>query len=253
MGISLITFGEEVGSKMAHRIFFHILQEADTSAKKMIPLAFALLSQSDPKMEIIQVFDQIKHTKLSELIPNMIVSLGIIGAGTNNTRITSVLQELRQSYKTGPGYVMKAINLARGLLGLGKGTLCLNALRYDKKLISKTSVGSFLIIAFACLDNRSILFGKLNHLINYLAPAIHPRMVLTLDEETLEPVTVCAQIGKPKDILDQVGEIKLISSYNSFNTPLIWNPDEKIQLVSKEYIPLTSIVENIVLMRKISK
>lgn len=249
LGISLIAFGEEVGSKMTQRIFFDLIQKGDSFIKKLIPLAFALLSHSDPKIEIIKTLYNLKHHCVSGLDTNLIISLGLIGAGTNNSYIKKIIGDF-DSNKCKNAEIMSSVNLANGLLDLGKGSLCLNSLQYNKQLISKTAIGSLLIIAFTCLDANSILFDKLPHLINYLAPAIQPKMLLTLDEDTLEPMSLCCKVGKAIDIFDQVDKINHISSNQFINTPIILNCEEKIEIIDKNYTPLLPFAEHILLVRK---
>ena len=64
-----------------------------------------------------------------------VVCLGLIGAGTNNARIASLLRSLC-SYYAKDGSALFAVRIAQGLAHMGKGLLTLNPTHSDNFLCS---------------------------------------------------------------------------------------------------------------------
>lgn len=58
IGISLIAIAEDIGSEMAFRTFGHLLRYGDNYIKKSVPLALALTSISNPKLNIIETLSK---------------------------------------------------------------------------------------------------------------------------------------------------------------------------------------------------
>jgi len=54
--------------------------------RRAVPLAIALLSISNPQMNIIDVLNKYSHDLDEEVAHNAIFSMGLVGAGTNNAR-----------------------------------------------------------------------------------------------------------------------------------------------------------------------
>ncbi|KAK4336768.1 hypothetical protein RND71_043855 [Anisodus tanguticus] len=57
IGIALISIAEDIGSEMAFRTFGHLLRYGDSYIKKAVPLALALTSVSNPKLNILETLN----------------------------------------------------------------------------------------------------------------------------------------------------------------------------------------------------
>lgn len=58
LGIALISIAEDIGSEMAFRTFGHLLRYGDNYIKKAVPLALALTSISNPKLNILETLSE---------------------------------------------------------------------------------------------------------------------------------------------------------------------------------------------------
>ncbi|EJW01985.1 hypothetical protein EDEG_03565 [Edhazardia aedis USNM 41457] len=116
-----------------------------------IPLCLALLYASTPVDCIIDaVIDSFSNCN-DHL--NAILALGIIGAGTKNTKITEFLQK----YQTTSLDIKekKLIKISLSLCNLGKGTLSLSPNIVAGSIINKKSLISLLCIACLFMNNIS--------------------------------------------------------------------------------------------------
>ena len=64
LGIALIAMAENIGSEMAFRTFGHLLRYGDSSIKKAVPLALALTSISNPKLNILETLSKFGFVQL---------------------------------------------------------------------------------------------------------------------------------------------------------------------------------------------
>ncbi|KAK5813136.1 hypothetical protein PVK06_028582 [Gossypium arboreum] len=88
-----------------------------------------------------------------------VISLGLIGAGTNNARTAGMLRNLSSFYYKVPGLLF-CVRIAQGLVHMGKGLLTLNLYHSDHLLCSLTALAGLVTMLHACLDMKSIILGK---------------------------------------------------------------------------------------------
>lgn len=81
LGIGLIAMGEEVGCEMSFRAFGHLLRYGELPIRRAVPLALALISVSNPKLNILDTLSKFSHDSDPEVAHNAILSMGIVGAG----------------------------------------------------------------------------------------------------------------------------------------------------------------------------
>ena len=55
--------------------------------RRAVPLALALTSVSNPKLNLLDTLSKFSHDSDAEVAQNAIFGLGMIGAGTNNARL----------------------------------------------------------------------------------------------------------------------------------------------------------------------
>jgi 26S proteasome regulatory subunit N1 len=83
---------------MAMRLFNHILHFSTPEKKKIVPLALALLSLSNAKINVMDILFKLAYDTDPEISHRAIICLGIVGAGTNNSRLADILRRLASYY-----------------------------------------------------------------------------------------------------------------------------------------------------------
>lgn len=66
---------------MIHRNLGDIGRYGDPSVRKMVPLAIALSSISNPQLQLTDILTKYSHDPDDEVAANAIFSLGMVGAG----------------------------------------------------------------------------------------------------------------------------------------------------------------------------
>lgn len=123
IGLGLVASSEEIGNEMALRSLNHILQYGDIGVKRAVPLSLAILNISNPKITVMDLLTKLSHDQDDELAFRSIIALGLIGAGTNNSRLAGILRQLA-SYYGGDNSLanhLYLVRIAQGLLHMGKG------------------------------------------------------------------------------------------------------------------------------------
>lgn len=108
---------------------------------------------------------------------NSIFSLGLVSAGTNNSRLAGQLRQLAAFYaeETNP---LLQVRIAQGLLHMGKGLMTLNPVQSHNFLVNNVSIAGILISLASFTEVESLICGKHQFLIYSLALAMTPRMVM---------------------------------------------------------------------------
>merc|ERR1719150_793523 len=133
---------------MSLRMYNHLIQYGSIRVKRAVPLALAMMSVSNPLLEISDVLSKLSHDHDEYVSKNAIFALGIIGAGTNNARIARMLRQLTQYYQKEANHLY-IIRIAQGLIHLGKGLLTIKCFHSDRFLLSKVSICGILTTLFA--------------------------------------------------------------------------------------------------------
>ncbi|XP_055338382.1 26S proteasome non-ATPase regulatory subunit 2-like [Paramacrobiotus metropolitanus] len=248
LGIALIAMGEDIGSEMSLRSFGHLLRYGDAALRRAVPLALGLLSVSNPKLTVMDTLSKFSHDNDSEVASNSVLAMGLIGAGTNNARLATMLRNLAV-YHTKDANSLFMVRIAQGLLHMGKGTHTLSPQYSDRFLVSRAALAGLLVVLTACLDVKSTILGKHHYLLYYLVPAIQSRMLVCFDED-LKPVTTTVRVGTAVDIVGQAGRPKAITGFQTHTTPVLMNYGERAELATDDYVPLTSVLEGFVVLRK---
>lgn len=213
-----------------------------------MPLAIALLSPSDPDASLMDTLSRLSHDADTEVAQNAVVALGIVGAGTNNARLAGMLRNLSSYYYKEPT-LLYLVRTAQGLVHMGKGLLGLSPYHTERQLLSGVALAGLLAVVFSCEDAKQTVAGKYPHLFYLLAAAIKPRMLLTLDEEgALLPAQV--RVGQAVDVVAQAGRPKTITGFQTHTTPVLMNAGERAELATEQYVPLSPLLEGVVILRK---
>ena len=120
-----------------------------------------------------------------------------------------MLRNLSSYYhKDAPG--LHLVRVAQGLLHAGKGLVTLSPYHSDRQLLSPLSLASLLTLLFAGSETSATLCGPHASMLFYIAPALRPRMLMTLDEAgDMMPVSV--RVGTAVDTVAQAGKPKAIT------------------------------------------
>lgn len=248
LGIAMIAMGEEIGSEMALRSFGHLLRYGEPVIKRAVPLALALLSVSNPKLNIIDTLSKFSHDADHEVSYNSIFAMGIVGAGTNNARLAAMLRQLAV-YHAKDSNNLFMVRLAQGLTHLGKGTMTLNPYHSDRMLLCRVALAGLLTVLVSLFDVKQTIVGKYHYLLYFLALAIQPRMLVTFDE-TLRPLPVPVRVGQAVDVVGQAGKPKTITGFQTHTTPVLLAYGERAELATEEYVTLTPVLEGFVILQK---
>jgi len=248
LGIGLITMGEDVGSEMALRSFDHLLHYCEPPIKRAVPLALAVLNISNPDFAVIDQLSRLSHDPDAEISQNAILALGIVSAGTNNSRVAGLLRQLSEFYSKEAGHVF-CVRISQGLLHMGKGLMTVNPFHSDRMLLNHPALGGMLVLLHSCLDLKSTLLDKSHYLLYYLTCAMNPRMLITVDQD-MSWLPVTARVGLAVETVGQAGKPKKITGFQTHTTPVLLATTERAELGTEEYLPVSSVLEGIVILKE---
>jgi hypothetical protein len=90
-------------------LFFVVIsiRFGDAAAKRAVPICLAMLTPSNAeyRVEVTETLQKLSHDPDAETSMSAIFSLGIIGAGTNNSRIADSLRHLAVYYEKEQSHV----------------------------------------------------------------------------------------------------------------------------------------------------
>jgi 26S proteasome regulatory subunit N1 len=248
LGVSLIAMGENIGVDMALRTFDHLLQYGTINIRRATPLAMALLSVSNPQVNVIDILSKLSHDPDNIVAQCAIFAIGLVGAGTNNSRLAGILRQLAGFYSADENQLFM-VRIAQGLLHLGKGLMTLDPYHSGRFLLSPVSLGGILTVLHMMLDIDKLLHDHSHYLLFYLACAIYPRMLVTVDEN-LNPLPVQVRVGQAVDTVGQAGNPRGITGFQTHTTPVLLSYGEKVELATEEFVPFYEVLENFIILRK---
>ncbi len=248
LGISLITLGEEVGMNMAHRTIEHLIQYGELPIRRAAPVALAMLHISDPEYTVVDTLSKLSHDSDDVVSQAAILSLGFVGAGTNNSRIAKLLRSLSSFYAKKADHLY-IVRIAQGLLHLGKGLVTLNPMHSDRFLLNKVALGAILCIFHCAFDPQNTILGQFHYYLYYVAAAANPRMLITVDEEC-NPIMRSVRVGEAVDTVGQAGNPRTITGFQTHNTPVLLHVHERAEFTNDDYKAESSIIEGVILVQK---
>ena len=248
IGIGLITMGEDVGSEMALRAFDHLLHYCELPIKRAVPLSMAVLNISSPDFAVVDQLSRLSHDPDAELSQNAIIGLGVVSAGTNNSRVAGLLRQLSEFYSKEAGHTF-CVRMAQALLHMGKGLMTLNPMHSDRMLMNGPALGAMLVLLHSCIDLKNTLLDKSHYLMYYLTAAMNPRMLITVDEElNWKPVTV--RVGQAVETVGQAGKPKRITGFQTHSTPVLIPTTDRAELGTDEFLAVSSVLEGVVIVKE---
>ena len=249
LGLALIAMGEDVGQEMVLRQFGHLMHYGESNIRKAVPLAMGLISPSNPQMKVYDTLSRYSHDNDNDVAINAIFAMGLLGAGTNNARLAQLLRQLASYYHRDQNSLFM-VRIAQGLLHMGKGTMSLNPFHSDRQVQSQVAAAGLLTVLVSLIDSKQFILAESHYLLYFLVTAMHPRFLITLDEE-LKPLQVNVRVGQAVDVVGQAGRPKTITGWQTQNTPVLLAYGERAELEDEQYLPLTSSLEGLVILRKV--
>lgn len=251
LGLSLIAMGEEVGQEMVLRQFGHLMHYGEANIRKAVPLAMGLISPSNPQMKVYDTLSRYTHDNDNDVAINAIFAMGLLGAGTNNARLAQLLRQLASYYHRDQNSLFM-VRIAQGLLHMGKGTMSINPFHTDRQILSRVAAAGLLTVLVAMIDAKEFVLGTSHYLLYYIVTAMHPRFLVTLDED-LKPLQVNVRVGQAVDVVGQAGRPKTITGWQTQSTPVLLAYGERAELEDEQYVSLASNLEGLVILRKVSQ
>ncbi|KAM0676649.1 proteasome regulatory particle base subunit [Binucleata daphniae] len=242
LGITLISLNDMHTRSIAKKLLINQLMK---DKNLIIPLCLGILYTSEPDTEIVDALSR----AINVLNPiNAILATGLVGAGTNNARLQGLLEQ-QYTYLTKNAKASGALKIAQGLLSLGKGTLSLSPLMFDKTVINNKSIASLLCIAMLSSGELNTLFSKHSYLLLILSQCVSNKFVVTMDEH-LKFKTVTIRVGRPVETAAMAGKRTGISAVVTHDSPVILQCDEKAAIYEEEGYVYNGVVEDVVIVRK---
>ena len=248
IGLAAVVSGETLTQQMLARTYDHLLQCSDTNIRRAVPLGYAVNYVSNPDIAVTDILVKLAHDQDQYVSMNACLALGFVGAGTNNSRIAQILRNLASYFALEPHHLY-CVRVAQGLLYLGKGTCTLNPITNDGNSMDKSAMAAILTVMHCCLDLPNILIKHYPYLLYSLAAAIRPRYVVTVNEES-EQVPISVRVGQAVDTVGAPGNPRTLSGFTTNNTPVLLSVGDRAELVTDDYLPMTPVIEGIVVVRK---
>ncbi|KAK3716202.1 proteasome regulatory particle base subunit [Vermiconidia calcicola] len=249
IGLSLVAMGEDVGQEMVLRQFGHLMHYGEANIRKAVPLAMGLISPSNPAMKVYDTLSRYSHDNDLDVAVNAIFAMGMLGAGTNNARLAQLLRQLASYYHRDAGALFM-VRIAQGLVHMGKGTLSLSPFHTDRGVLSRVACAGLLIVSMSLIsDPKSFILGNDHYLLYYLVTAMHPRFLITLDED-LQPLPVSVRVGQAVDVVGQAGRPKTITGWQTQKTPVLLGYGERAELEDEEWVAHANVMEGVCILKK---
>ncbi len=249
LGIALVALGEEMGTEMCLRTFDHLLHYGELPVRRIVPLAYALLYISNPDYTVVDQLSRLSHDADSEVAMNAIFGLGLIAAGSNNSRVAGILRALSEFYVKDAN-VLFVVRIAQGLNSLGKGLVSLNPFHSDRFLMSGPGTAGLLVVLFCGLNMKTSILDKYHYLLYFLVPAINPRYVMTVDP-SLKSLEINVRVGQAVETVGQAGRPRTISGFQTHTTPVLLGYKDRLEMAAQNYKTPSSVLEGIIIAEEI--
>jgi 26S proteasome regulatory subunit N1 len=100
---------------MCLRTMNHLLQYGEPIIRRTVPLAIGLLRISNPEVTTMDLLNKLSYDSDNSVSKSAILSLGLIGAGTNNSKLIGNLRYLATYFATSPDQLF-LVRVSQGLV-----------------------------------------------------------------------------------------------------------------------------------------
>lgn len=138
-----------------------------------------MLNLSNPKISVMDILSKLGYDTDTETAQRAIIALGMIGAGTNNSRLADILRKLASYYSKEPEIVF-CIRISQGLLYMGKGMLSIQPYYSERFLLSKVAMAGVVVFLTSLFDIKNTLLSKQHYFIYFLALAMYPKSLFVV-------------------------------------------------------------------------
>lgn len=255
LGVALICMMEDIGREMSHRLFTHLMHYGSLAVRKAVPLALGLLYASHPAPAVLDMLSKWSHDAEKAVAVAAVLGLGIVAAGSNNAKVAQMLRQLAAYYQRDAD-CLYVVRIAQGLVHAAKGTVTVSPVHSHRLLLSPVALSGLLAVMVAALDAQSLLLERGSYLLYFLVAAIYPRFLVALDGESkdggavLPAKPLLVRVGQAVDVVGQAGKPKTITGFQTHSTPVLLAHGERAELASEEYLALSPILENFVIVRR---
>jgi len=248
LGIALVALGDDIGTEMTLRTFEHLLHYGSIFVRRAVPLALALLYVSNPDYGIVDQLSRLSHDADTELAQGAIFGLGLVSAGTNNSRVAGLLRGLSEFYAKDASNLF-IVRIAQGLNAASKGLISLAPFHSDRLLLNSAGIAGLLAVLHAMIDIKGTILDKYHFILFYLSAATNPRYLSTVDTD-LQPVSISVRVGLAVETVGQAGRPKTITGFQTHRSPVLVGAKERAELANQEYITLGSVLEGCMMVEK---
>lgn len=250
IGIGLVSISDQLNSEMVFQTFIRFLKLGSVRIKSSVLIAIALTNLSDPKMNVIELLHKYCHFTDENVAINAILALGFVCAGTNHSRVSRMLTEL-DAFNRDKVNRLFAIKVAQGLLYMGKGVLTLSPQMETPQLLRQSSLASIMSFMFRLfVDPVNDLIQRHHYYLLFIAGSIRPKFLVTLDTK-MNSIAIPVRVGQSMDTIGVAGwKPRAITAFGTFTTPVLLNRNERAELATDLFRPLSSHLEGFVLVEK---
>lgn len=222
IGISLVSMAEDIGTEMSLRMMDHLMQYSELYVRRAVPIALGIQFVSNPDLTVTETLSKLSHDSDADVSMSAMLALGLVGAGTNNSRVAGMLRGLASYYAREPNHLF-VLRIAQGFLHMGKGLIGFAPYHGERSLMSPVAVSGLLIFMHSCADIKNTMLGKWHWMLYFLAISMYPRMLVTVDAD-MQPVPCSVRVGMAVDTVGQAGKPKTITGFQTHTTPVRTSP-----------------------------
>ncbi|KAL6122722.1 hypothetical protein NUSPORA_00251 [Nucleospora cyclopteri] len=219
---ALTAISDPIATEMVERLLFSSLMLNNPHIKNVVPLCLALLYPSTNKNNIVDFLERSINSREANI--TSLISLGIIGAGTNSSKILNIMaanfnilyKDVKES---------SALIYAQGLVNLAKGMCTLNPLVYNNRVINDKSLIGLLSTIFLFLTEDTNFLQNDTYMLYSIVQAISPKYVSGIEGEI--------KVGKPIETVGLTGNPNKISGVVVHSMPVVLNANEKAETATE--------------------
>lgn len=141
----------------------------------------------------MDLLNKLAYDSDKQVSMSAIFALGLVGAGTNNSRLSGNLRYQATYFGSSPDQLF-IVRISQGLVHMGKGMMGLSPLHSNKFLFSNVSLAGLITVLYAATDMQTFICGNYHYFLFYLVLSMYPRMLVTLNDK-LENVKCSVKVG----------------------------------------------------------
>jgi 26S proteasome regulatory subunit N1 len=203
LGLSILAIGDFIASQMTMRIYNYFLVSHNLESRRTTTLAIGLLYISNPQPYACDSIIKLTNDSDLIIIKNAIFSLGLIGAGTTNTRVQTALKCLADYYSNKIEKIVnkpKLFNLNINVLiskiqsllfiiRVGQGLVnsltkkVLLSVFNDGNFLNFSKIVSLVYVIYGVSSSKFIGFNSIPAIILLLSLLTKPNFILSIDDK----------------------------------------------------------------------